>query len=197
MTRSGTGDLTVAELTFLIINFLVLHTCWLANAFGASYGVEYLGPMFVLPSLMLHFGLVENRPKELSMVLLVAGLGYASDFIQMSYGVMRFHPNQLLGRFPPLWILSQWMIYATAFRFSLKWLQGHLWLAACLGAVGGPAVYWGGAQLDALMIHPNYLFSLGSLALFWGGLTPLFVWFAHRGHERQLAIHESATPGTI
>jgi hypothetical protein len=80
-----------------------------------------------------------------------------------------------------------WANFATTLNVSLVSLQTRPWLAALLGLVGGPAAYWGGAELGAMsFLDPTA--GLIALALGWGILTPLLLALA------RLLSAPSATP---
>jgi hypothetical protein len=76
-------------------------------------------------------------------------------------------------------MVSLWMLFATTLHTSLSWLTGRPLVAVLLGAIGGPASYYAGAQLGALTLHANLGFSLIAIALAWGGVMPILLWFAH------------------
>ena len=169
----------MTRLTLLIINVLVFHTCWLATAFGAAHGLAWMGPAFVIPGLILHFILIENRFRELSTILCVTFIGFSIDYLHHYLGLVQFHPDQLFLGLPPVWLFFQWIIFATLLRVSLDWLKGQYAIAAVLGAVGGPLAYWAAEQLNALMFGESVVFGLGVMAFNWAWMTALFVWIAH------------------
>ncbi|MFB6355114.1 MAG: DUF2878 domain-containing protein [bacterium] len=178
------------RLTLLIINFLVFHTCWLANAFGAAHDITLLGPAFILPGIVLHLLLIDDLSREAVLIVGVATVGYVIDALHLQAGVLNFKSGQMFYVFPPVWMFFQWMIFATLFRLSLDWLKGRYWAASILGAVGGPFSYWAAAQLDAIMIK-SLGYSLTVMAVSWALLMPAFIWYAHRGSEN------SQIPSTV
>jgi hypothetical protein len=50
----------------------------------------------------------------------------------------------------PVWIIAMWAGFATLLHVALRWLLPHRWLAALLGAVGGPLAYYAGMRLGAV-----------------------------------------------
>jgi hypothetical protein len=77
------------------------------------------------------------------------------------------------------WLVALWALFATTLNGSLRMLQGRPWLAAGLGAVGGPLAYYAGARLGALeLVQPAAM--MAALALAWALATPLLLLLARR-----------------
>jgi hypothetical protein len=64
-----------------------------------------------------------------------------------------------------------WVNFAITLNVSLRRLHGRYLLSALLGAVGGPAAYYGGAGLGAMTAIPDTV-SLIVLAIVWGVVVP-------------------------
>jgi hypothetical protein len=79
----------------------------------------------------------------------------------------------------PLWILAMWVLFATALRSSLRWLQGRPALAALFGAVGGPLSYAAAARMGACRFEQPVVSAL-ALGVAWAVITPLLVALARR-----------------
>lgn len=175
------------RLTLLLINFLVFHTCWLANAFGAAHQITYLGPAFIVSGLILHFFLIDEVRREVLNITFISISGFLMDTLLFLVGVFTFHSTQIFYGLPPVWLFFQWMIFSTLFRLSLNWLKGRYWTASILGFLGGPFAYWAAAQLDALMI-PNLWYGLSVMAIAWALIMPVFIWFIDRDPDHQLSL---------
>ncbi len=71
------------------------------------------------------------------------------------------------------------MLFATALRGPLRWLQGHPLLAAVFGGVGGPFSYLAASRLGACAF-PDAPVALVVLGGGWAVVTPLLVQLASR-----------------
>jgi hypothetical protein len=79
------------------------------------------------------------------------------------------------------WLVILWALFATTLNSSLRALQSRPWIAAALGAAGGPLAYYAGARLGALQfLEPAAM--LAALALGWALATPLLLSLARRLH---------------
>ena len=79
------------------------------------------------------------------------------------------------------WLVILWALFATTLNSSLRVLQSRPWIAAALGAAGGPLAYYAGASLGALQfLEPAAM--LAALALGWALATPLLLSLARRLH---------------
>ena len=97
-------------------------------------------------------------------VLITLGVGVVIDSMLVQFNVLQFASGSLL----PLWFVLLWAIFAlAAVEFMAKVLTKP-WLAALLGASGGPLSYWGGAALSGgAMQFPQPLFSAAVLIAVW------------------------------
>jgi hypothetical protein len=76
-------------------------------------------------------------------------------------------------------MVALWVLFATTFNASLRWLRGRPLLAMALGAVGGPLAYLAGAQLGAISF-PELASGLAVQAAGWTLLMPLLMRIADR-----------------
>ena len=76
-------------------------------------------------------------------------------------------------------MICLWLNFAATLNVSMAWLRGSYIPAAAFGAVGGPLAYYSGAKLGAMEALPTTTEML-LLAIGWGFMTPLLVWYASR-----------------
>lgn len=79
----------------------------------------------------------------------------------------------------PLWLVMLWLVFAATVRHSLRYLQDKYWLAAALGAVGGPLSYLGGMKLGAVDFGYSLVAVLVILSLIWACLMPVIFLMNH------------------
>ena len=81
----------------------------------------------------------------------------------------------------PPWIVALWLQFATSRETLLASLRDRPWIAAVVGAVGGPLAYGAGVRLGAASFPAGETtLSLLALAVVWGIVLPWATWFAYR-----------------
>ncbi|MGP9802382.1 DUF2878 domain-containing protein [Rheinheimera sp. NSM] len=131
--------------------------CWFA--------LVYFQQMAVLPVLAyLVYGLWQLDKAGRVAVLLILLAGVATDTLLLRLNVIQFSGSTLL----PFWFVLLWAVFAlAAVEFMAKVLTKP-WLAAILGASGGPLSYWGGAALSGGALQfPLQLYSAVVLIVVW------------------------------
>ncbi len=151
-----------------LFNLVTFYIGWFACVLGAANQRTLLGPGIALLILVLHVYLLPNATREIRLILTTGLIGFVIDTALAACGVLSFHGEGLASWVSPLWMVSLWMLFATTFHTSLSWLAGRPLLAVLLGAIGGSASYYAGAQLGALTLHPQLVLSLAVIAIAWG-----------------------------
>lgn len=164
------------------LNLVAFQAGWWALVLTAAQDRPVLGLGVVALLLAWHLGRVRPLGAEALLLGLAALIGFGFDSLLLVSGWVSFSGGDLAGGLgpdlPPLWMTALWANFATTLNVSLVSLQTRPWLAALLGLVGGPAAYWGGAQLGAMtFLDPTS--GLIALALGWAILTPLLLALAH------------------
>lgn len=104
-----------------------------------------------------------NRHERVAVLLIVL-FGVALDNALIAAGVLSFTASQML----PLWFVLLWGVFALAAVEFMAKLLTKPWLAALLGASGGPLSYWGGAALSGGVLQfPSPLYSAIVLIIAW------------------------------
>jgi hypothetical protein len=106
-------------------------------------------------------------------------LGLVFETLLVQSGWVRFDSGMLVAGVAPYWMVALWAIFATTLNVSLRVLRSRLGLAAALGAVGGPAAYYGGAQLGALELATAGA-ALMTIAAGWAVFVPALLGAARR-----------------
>ncbi|WP_445766334.1 DUF2878 domain-containing protein [Rheinheimera sp.] len=131
--------------------------CWL--------GLVYWQQLAVIPVLLYWcYGIWRLSKAGRIVVVLTLIAGVAIDSLLVQVNVLQFSSGNLL----PLWFVLLWAVFAlAAVEFMAKVLTKP-WLAAILGASGGPLSYWGGAALSGgAMQFPLQLWSAVILVVVW------------------------------
>ena len=130
------------------------------------------------------------------MLIVLSGLlGFVADSLLTGLGLLRFPSGQFHPQFAPYWMVAMWMLFATTFNVSLRWLKARLGLAALLGMVAGPLAYYGGAKLGGVSFA-NPVASLLAVAGVWTLAMPLLLVIASRWNGMAETVPTSAGPCT-
>lgn len=161
------------------LNLLAFQIGWWTVVLSAAAGMPSLGMAVVGALLILHLRRVRPYPGEALLIILTALIGLALESLLQASGWVTYAGDGPTAWLAPLWMVALWANFAMTLNVSLPPLRNRPGLAAVLGAVGGPAAYWGGAELGAMtFVEP--VSSLAILALAWALLTPLLLALARR-----------------
>lgn len=162
-----------------VADFALFQLAWLACVAQAARGRPALGVAAVAGFVLLQFARSSRRSADALLLALALALGLAWDTGLLQGGVVRYAAPGPVSGVAPAWILALWVLFAAVLRGPLRWLQGRPWLAALLGAVGGPASYAAAARLGACAF-PDRPLALLLLAIGWALVTPSLVEAARR-----------------
>lgn len=155
-----------------LLNIVIYQLIWFVAVIGGE-SLTWLAMVLII----LHFYLTPIPKTDMILVLLVLFIGALIDGTLRLSGFFIFAED----RFPiPWWLGCIWMGLATVFNHSLEWLKNRLWLAALLGAIGGPAAYIAGGRFGAAEFSLPLPWSIVVLAIIWGFLVPGLVWLSRK-----------------
>ena len=158
-------------MTNFVINVIAFKIAWLASVLGGANNLPLLGPAAVVVAIAIHLRLVKNPGREMLLILSAGLVGVTVDSAMITGGLLSYASGTLVPGLSPLWILGMWMLFATTFNVSFRWLQSRITLAALLGAVFGPLSYFSGAKIGAVTLNEP-VGALLALAVSWGIMLP-------------------------
>ncbi len=177
----------------MFLNFIAFQIGWFACVLGGAKGWPWLGPLVTAAIVALHLYWAARPRAEVVLILLSGLLGFVADSLLTGLGLLRFPSGQFHQHFAPYWMVAMWMLFATTFNISLRWLKPRLGLAALLGAVAGPLAYYGGAKLGGVSLD-NPLASLLAVAGVWTLAMPLLLVIATRWNGMAETVPTSVGP---
>ncbi len=160
-------------------NFLLFQAGWLVCVVGGATPWYWVGPVMVIAILALHLRQASWPLKELKLVAVALLVGTFWDSLLVAYEVLDYHYGTIGSRLAPAWIIAMWALFATTLNVSLRWLRGRWFIAAGLGALGGPLAYYAGTRLGAVTM-PDQTQALLALAMGWALIMPLLLRLAQR-----------------
>jgi len=160
-------------------NVVLFQLGWFACVLGAAHGYPLQGALVALVIVAAHVALAARPGREFALVAAAAATGAVADSLLAASGWLRYDAGVLVEGTAPYWIVAMWALFAITLNVSMRALRSRLWLGALLGLVGGPAAYYAGANLGALMLV-QLLPALAALAAIWALAMPLLFSLALR-----------------
>jgi hypothetical protein len=175
-------------------DFVLFQLVWFAAVAGAGAGRLWIGPLAVAALLGLTAARlpVGRRGRLVSQALALAAFGFAVDSGVQGAGLLRFAGAGDAPWAPP-WIVAMWMQMAVALP-ALSPLARRPWLAAPLGAIGGPLAYAAGVRLGAAELAAAPPLVFGTLTAIWGVAVPLLARWAQRRESLTAPAPTAAAP---
>jgi hypothetical protein len=155
----------------MLINIMAFKIGWVASVIGVANDIPMLGPAVILLAIAIHLLFARRPVSELVLIIATGAIGAGVDSIMISAGWLSYPSGMLLAGFSPYWIIAMWMLFATTFNVSFRWLQSKMLLAVLLGALSGPLSYYFGAKFGAVTLN-DFTSSMIALAVGWGALMP-------------------------
>jgi|SRR5580658_3127058 hypothetical protein len=154
---------------------------WVTAVMGAARGQAWPGIVGTLVYAACQLGAARHYKSDLALMAIAIMMGLLFDSGLIHAGLLSFAAPWPSARMAPAWILALWGAFSLTFTQSLAYLQTRLWLAALLGAAGGPLAYLGaGRGWHAVTFAGPAWRALLCLSIGWGLVTPALAWFARR-----------------
>jgi hypothetical protein len=177
-----------------VINFVAYQAVWFAVVASAGRGRAALGVGAAVLFAAAQLALSRRRRSDLRLMAAAVSLGVVIDGALKFCGWLRYASPE--PGFPPhgapLWILCLWAAFALTLTRSLAWLMRRPWLAALLGAIGGPLAYASAARgFAAVELAPPAARALAGRAHGWGAALAVLAYLAQRGSGAATALVEA------
>jgi len=157
-----------------VLNLVIFQAGWVVCVVGG----DIYALAFTAVALLIHHFYVLHKTAEWQLIILVATVGCLWDMLMVFAGMVYYPDSVFLGI--PLWLVCLWLLFATTFLHSLRWLNRYLWLALVFAAVLGPASYWSGSELSEASLGVPVLTSLAVMAVGWAALFPAGIYLTRR-----------------
>lgn len=167
---------------------------WFTSVIGAGRGLAWPGIIAALLYAAAQLGAAHRYRADLSLMAMAIVMGLVFDGGLIHAGLARYAAQWPFSWVTPAWILALWTSFSLTFTQSLAYLQTRLWLAALLGAVGGPLAYFGAQRgWQAITFADPSWRALLYLSAGWGLATPALAWFARS--RSNIVPSASISPG--
>lgn len=163
------------------ISLIGYQIVWFSAVMGAGHGHVWPALTATLLYATWQLGVSRNRKADILLILWALAIGCLFDGVLLNAGLLQYAVAWPLPILPPVWILALWICFALTFTQSLKYLQTRMWVAALLGAIGGPLAYLGAAHGWHVVSFAQPAWQpLLCLAAGWSVATPLLACLAKR-----------------
>jgi hypothetical protein len=163
----------------IVLNFVACQLAWSACVLGGANGRPLAGALVAAAVIALHLALAKRAAPEAMLIAAAAAIGLIWDSALIAIGLFTYPSGVLAPGLAPYWMIALWAVFATSLNLSMGFMKGRLWLAALVGAVGGPLSYAAGGRLGGLEMSDPML-ALGAQAIGWAALMPLLTHLATR-----------------
>jgi hypothetical protein len=173
----------------IIFNLIAFKIGWVSAVFGATKGLPWLGPLWIL-MWAISF-LVWKRKLKTGWVLLVGAaiIGYILDSVMVLLNFIEFPPEVRFGAPSPFWMVAMWVNFAATLRYSLGWMRDRFILGAIIGLVLGPLAYIAGSGLGAIEITSGIF----PIAIEWLIGIPLLLYLERISRAGTLQLRSKTT----
>jgi hypothetical protein len=176
----------------VIINFVLFQLGWLACVLGGAYAMPWLGPVIVAGIVAYHLRQAPRPGPEIALLGIAAVIGTVWDSLLVSMGWLVYPSGTFVQGMAPYWIIAMWVLFATTFNVSMRWMKGRRLLAFVLGGIAGPLAYFGGSRLGGVEFA-HLPEGLTALALGWAVLMPALMSLSNRFDGWSVARTAGAT----
>ncbi|MDR4480534.1 MAG: DUF2878 domain-containing protein [Nitrospira sp.] len=168
-----------ARTRLLLSNFLIYQIAWFTGVWTAATKQPWIGAIAMVSAIVIHLVRAPRREPELALVGIALVIGLLFDSLLVWRGWVHYPSGILIPDLAPYWMVLMWGLFATLLNVTLRWMHGRFIVAALLGAIGGPAAYYGGVRMGALQFSDESA-ALIALVVGWAIITPLLMALADR-----------------
>ena len=160
-------------MTKLLVQQLAFQCVWLACAFGGASGSAWPGITAASLFLVAHFALKSRPARDLVLVAVALGWGWALDTILVGRSLVSYPGSPLSLGASPGWMLGLWAAFALTVPVAFAWLRNRPKVGAVVGAMGGLLAYVAGVRIGALSVGSEA--GWAAIALGWALAMPALV----------------------
>ncbi len=156
----------------ILVNVLAFQATWLACAFGAANDVGWVGIVAGLAAVAVHLAMTEHWQPEALFVALTGVVGVLVETALTALDLVVYVSSAPMLGAVPVWLIALWMVVATLFAVSIRFLRGRPILGGLLGGLGGAASYAAALEMGVLKFPPPMWIGLTAVVIVWTIVTP-------------------------
>jgi hypothetical protein len=163
-----------------LINLALFQSVWVVSVIGAASGDGWHAFVALAVFVFIHHFLSITSKADFQLAVIAVFLGIIAETFFTRSGIIIYSDSDFVAGLVPIWILVLWANFALTFNGCLQWLHGRYWLAALLGAAGGPISYYIGIKLGAATAGTPFFVLLAFVAVVYAAVAPLLLLIAKR-----------------
>lgn len=173
-----------------VATLVAFKVSWLCIVFGAVWSMEWLGLLAII-AFTAYEVVVRQRHTLLLPAIMVGVLGYAVDNAYVAANILSFSDPGFAPA--PYWMALLWVNFALIVEHGLSFLKGRPFVAAALGAIGGPMAYMAGVRLGLIEFVAPASVALGFIAATWAVAMPALMHYLGGIDERDPVLDYVST----
>ena len=158
----------------ILFNIILFKIGWVAVVFGATHQLAWLGSIVVAFIVLIHLKIAVTPILELILISIAALVGFLWESLLVNQHVLVYVDHPAKSIFAPYWIVVMWILFATTFNISMRWLRQNSILAVGFGAIGSVLSFIAGEYIGAVSF-PNTALALSIICLGWAALVPIMI----------------------
>lgn len=163
-----------------LLTFIAYEIVWFAAVIGAGHGRVWPGVGAAAVFSAWRLTVSSRRAVEVRLFALALLIGGVLETCWMRSGLIHYAANWP-ALCPPAWLLALWASFGLTIVPLFGYLHERPWLAAALGALGGPLSYSAAARGWHAVVLPQPLWpTLLALGLGWAVALPALTILARR-----------------
>jgi hypothetical protein len=163
-----------------LINLVLFQSVWLVSVIGAASGEGWHAFVALTVFVFIHHFLSITSKADFQLAVAAVFLGIIAETFFTRSGIIVYSDSNFVAGLVPIWMLVLWANLALTINGCLQWLHGRYWLAALLGAAGGPISYYSGIKLGAATAGTSFVALLAFVAVVYAAVVPLLLLIAKR-----------------
>jgi hypothetical protein len=161
-----------------LVNFVLFQVLWAITIYGVTIGNNWLAPAGLLAVLIIHYSFSATFKADLLLAFLAVLVGLAVETALVQFHILDYAQPLPFKQIAPFWTLILWANFALTMNGCIQWLQGKYYVAAILGAIGGPLSYFAGIELNAATTGVALALMLTVIAAIYAVTTPALLLLA-------------------
>ena len=165
----------------ILFNIVGFYLCWWISIYASNSGFFFIGPIFVMFFLGIHFYKIVYHKYEFYFLLICLIIGFGIDTFFLKYEIINYK-----GYLPqayniaPLWVSFLWVCFGATIYHSFKWVKTRYTLMGILSAISGPLIYLSAAKIGVVTILTTSNTYIVIISITWFIFIPLLIFISDK-----------------
>lgn len=165
----------------IIFNIIGFYFCWWATIYASYLEYYFMGPIFVVLFLGIHFLKIVYHKYELYFLFICLFIGFSIDTFFLKFNIISYK-----GYLPevyniaPMWVSFLWVCFGATIYHSFKWIKTRYLLMAILSAISGPLIYFSAENLEVVTVLSDTNLYIAIISITWFLFIPLLIFISDK-----------------